>query len=401
MRVRRCTTLWFESREIAGFDLARLLAGGTGVATHLQWFAHAAHLDAPVPIEADDLPLLGSLAPGEWTAGAPLRERHGAARLLRLLRAGVVIGDSRAWATQRALDERYRALHWHGLASTWHAASRWQGVDAPARVEEGGIRSSTDLRALHGVPPPALPDRGPVAGRIALRRARRDALDGLLDARTTCRNFDARRLLPLPALAQVLERSLGARGKVRAAEDFEVLKRTSPSGGALHPTEAYVLARRVQGLPRGLYHYRTGDHALQPMPLHSPPADTVPGDDALERLAWLAVGGQAWFAAAHALVVLAPRFGRNFWKYRNHPKAYRVAILDVGHLSQSLQIAATARGLGSFVTAAINEVDIERALGLAGFEESPTAVCGVGIRARTMETSELDPNGKVWQGKRA
>lgn len=396
MRVRRCTTLWFESREVAGFDLARLFAGGTGVATRLQWFAHAAHLDAPVPIEDDDLPLLGSLAPAEWAAAAPLRERHGAARLRRLLLAGVLIGDTRAWAAQRALDERYRGLHWHGLASTWHAASRWEGVDAPARVEEGGIRSSTDLRALHGAPPPALIDRGPAAGRIVLRRARRDGLDALLDARTTCRNFDARRSLPLAALAQVLERSLAARGKVRAAKDFEVLKRTSPSGGALHPTEAYVLAMRVQGLPRGLYHYRAGDHALQPMPLRSPPADAVPGEDALDRLAWLAVGGQGWFAGAHALVVLAPRFGRNFWKYRNHPKAYRVAILDVGHLSQSLQIAATARGLGSFVTAAINEVDIERALGLAGFEESPMAVCGVGIRADEMAMSELDPNGKVW-----
>jgi SagB-type dehydrogenase family enzyme len=118
--------------------------------------------------------------------------------------------------------------------------------------------------------------------------------------------------------------------------------------------------------------------------------------DALARLARLAVGGQPWFAQAHALVVLAPRFGRNFWKYRNHPKAYRVAILDVGHLSQTLQVAATALGLGTFVTAAINEVDIERALGLAGFEESPMAVCGIGIRADTMATSELDPNGKVW-----
>ena len=98
--------------------------------------------------------------------------------------------------------------------------------------------------------------------------------------------------------------------------------------------------------------------------------------------------------------MLAPRFGRNFWKYRNHPKAYRVAILDVGHLSQSLQVAATPLGLGTFVTAAINEVDIERALGLDGFDESPLAVCGIGIRADAMTTSELDPNGKVWPRKR-
>ncbi|MGN6113662.1 MAG: putative peptide maturation dehydrogenase [Luteimonas sp.] len=409
MRVRRCTTLWFESREVADFDLAALLAGGTGVAARLQWFAHAGHLDAPVAIDEEELRLLGSLASAQWTPAVPLRARHGASRLRRLLQAGVLIGDSRAWAMQRAREERYRALHWHGLASAWHAASRWEGVDAPAGVEEAGIRTSTDLRALHGAPPPAATDRGPPRERIALRRARRDALDELLDARATCRNFDPARPLPLASLAQVLERAVGARGKVRAAQDFDVLKRTSPSGGGLHPTEAYVLAQHVKGLPRGLYHYRPGDHALQPLPLPPPLGMGTgagaaerkgeaagQGEDALARLARLAVGGQAWFAQAHALVVLAPRFGRNFWKYRNHPKAYRVAILDVGHLSQTLQVAATALGLGSFVTAAINEVDIERALGLAGFEESPMAVCGVGIRGDAMATSELDPNGKVW-----
>jgi putative peptide maturation dehydrogenase len=405
MRVRRCTTLWCEPREVADFDLGGLLAGGTGVVARMQWFARGGHLDAPVPVDAGDLALLGGIGPTEWTDAASLRARHGAARLRRLLAAGLLVGDTRTWLAQRTRDERYRALHWHGLASAWHAASRWEGVDAPAGVEEAGVRTSTDLRTLHGAPPPVATDRGPPGERIALRRARRDHLDELLDARATCRNFDPSKPLPLAALAQVLERSLGARGKVRAAQDFDVFKRTSPSGGGLHPTETYVLAQHVRGLPRGLYHYRPGDHALQPLPLPASQSAVGAGaaatgahggGDALARLARLAVGGQAWFAQAHALVVLAPRFGRNFWKYRNHPKAYRVAILDVGHLSQTLQVAATALGLGSFVTAAINEVDIERALGLAGFEESPMAVCGVGIRGDAMATSELDPNGKVW-----
>ena len=78
MRVRRCTTLWFESREVADFDLAALLAGGTGVAARLQWFAHAGHLDAPVAIDEEELRLLGSLASAQWTPAVPLRARHGA-----------------------------------------------------------------------------------------------------------------------------------------------------------------------------------------------------------------------------------------------------------------------------------------------------------------------------------
>ena len=390
MRLRRCKTLWLEPREVAGFELERLFAGGTGVQLRMQWFARAPHLEDAVPLDEDDVLLLGRLGSDAWQDAAPLAGEHGDERLARLLEAGLLIGDAPAFAASRAAEERYRAMHWNGLASTWHAASRWQGVDAAASVREAGVDTSAGLRARHGVPPPALATRGGSAeARVPLPRADRDGFDALLDARTTCRNFDPSRALRLADLAQVLERSVGVRGRVQAADDFEVLKKTSPSGGALHPTEAYLLVRAVEGLAPGLYHYRAGDHALQPLPCEA---------DALDRLAWLAVGGQPWFANAHALVVLAPRFERNFWKYRDHPKAYRVTILDVGHLSQTLQLAATTLGLGCFVTAAINEVDIERAFGMDGISEAPLAVCGVGVRADTMANSELDPNRAVWRG---
>src|SRR6185312_8580467 len=118
---------------------------------------------------------------------------------------------------------RYRAMHWNGLASTWHAASRWQGVDAAASVREAGVDTSAGLRARHGVPPPALATRGGSAeARVPLPRADHDGFDALLDARTTCRNFDTSRPLRLADLAQVLERSVGVRGRVQAADDFEV-----------------------------------------------------------------------------------------------------------------------------------------------------------------------------------
>ena len=41
------------------------------------------------------------------------------------------------------------------------------------------------------------------------------------------------------------------------------LKRTSPSGGGLHPVEAYPLIRNVEGIKPGLYHYDARDHALE------------------------------------------------------------------------------------------------------------------------------------------
>jgi len=403
MRVRRCAVLWLEPREVAHFELEGLLAGGTGIVSRMQWFAHAPHLFAPVAVDADDVLLLGGLGPQDWLPAAPLRERHGVARVRSLLKAGLLIGSTKPWAVQRAADAAFRDQHWHGLAATWHAASRWDGIDAAGEVEEAGLLTAEGLRQAYGPPPPVGHERGPVEGRIRLPRATRTPFDDVLDARATCRNFDTAAALPLSHLAQVLERAFGARGQVHGAKDFDVLKKTSPSGGALHPTECYLIARRVDGLARGLYHYRPAEHALQPRPLdeglvladagrHADAQDM----DALDFLAWIAVGGQQWFAEAHALCVLAPRFVRNYWKYRNHPKAYRVCILDVGHLSQTLLLSATELGLGSYVTAAINEADLERAFGLTHWRDGPLAVCGIGPRAGTMATYELDPNRKAW-----
>ena len=403
MRVRRCAVLWLEPREVAHFELDALLTGGTGVVSRMQWFAHAPQLPAPVEVDADDVALLGGLSPLDWVAAAPLRERHGAARVRRLLLAGLLIGSTKPWAAQREIDECFRSQRWHGLAAAWHAASRWDGIDAAGEVEEAGMRTAQGLREAYGAPPPMLHERGDAKARIALPRAGRTAFDDVLDARATCRNFDTTLPLPLTLFAQVLERAFSARGQVHGADDFDVLKKTSPSGGALHPTECYLIVRKVEKLRPGLYHYRAGDHALQPLLFDEARvlADasrhaSMQGKDALEFLAWIAVGGQQWFADAPVLCVLAPRFARNFWKYRNHPKAYRVCILDAGHLSQTLLLSATEQGLGSFVTAAINEVDIERAFGLTGIVDGPLAVCGFGMRAEAMQTYELDPNRKVW-----
>lgn len=370
----------------------------------MQWYAHAPQLEAPQPVDVQDVTLLGEMSPSDWIDDVPLYERFGAQRLLTLLQAGLLIGDSEDCAGQRQADEHFRAQHWYGLSSVWHAASRWQGLDAAGEVAEAGMDTALGLRTRYGAPPPMLHDRGEAAERIPLPRSTHTPLDELLDARNSCRNFDTSNTLPQAQFAHTLERVFGARGQVHAAEDFDVLKKTSPSGGALHPTEAYLIVRRVEGVAPGLYHYRAGDHALQPLGLDADAVmagaekhvDNAKDKSALDYLAWIAVGGQQWFADAHVLVVMAPRFARNFWKYRNHAKAYRVAILDVGHLSQTLLLTATELGLGSFITAAINEVDIERAFGLTGYVDGPLAVCGFGVRADTMVTSEFDPNRKVW-----
>jgi len=173
------------------------------------------------------------------------------------------------------------------------------------------------------------------------------------------------------------------------APGVHLLKKGVPSAGGLHPTEAYLLVQRVDGVAPGLYHYHPVDHALEPLRL-------LDADEAI-ALSRRFVAAQAWFIDAHVLVLPTSRFARTFWKYRNHAKAYRALILDVGHLSQTMYLAATELGLAAFITAAINEVDIEQAFGLDPLDEGPLAVTGFGLRAEQRRDAEFDPLKAVWR----
>lgn len=394
MQVRRCAVLWLESKEVAEFVLDDLLSGGTGVVSEMCWFAHAPHLGEAVKLDEADATLLGRLSPTDWTDAAPLVEAHGRARIEGLLESGLLVADTDAQAELRAADEHFRDQHWFGLSAIAHMRSRWGGLDAAREVADAGVDTAEGLVKRYGTPPPSLHPRLAEKDQIALPRAPHTDLDALFDRRSTCRNFDKDIALPMATFSHLVDRVFGSRGKIKGTDVFDMLKKTSPSGGAMHATEAYFIVQRVEGLKPGLYHYNAVEHALHPLAWEGTLRE-------LEDFARLAVGGQHWFSDAPVQVVLAPRFARNFWKYQNHPKAYRVAILDIGHLSQSLLLTATELGLGAFITAAINEVDLERAFGLTSYVESPLAVCGFGARCDTMATPEFDPGRKVWPRKQS
>lgn len=410
MLIRRCAVVWLEPREVAGFRLDDLLAGGTGVVSRLAWFAHAPHLGAAIEVEPAHVPVLGALGPVDWLARAELDVRFGSDAVDALLAAGLLLADAVDAGPLRA-DAEFREQGWHPPAGVAHMAARWEGVDGLKGMAEADVDTNEGLLRQHGLPPPPFePLKAPDTQLVGLPRIERDDFDALLDTRTTCRNYDTDAWVPLATFSQLMARVFGARGIGHPVPGFDVYKRTSPSGGSLHPTDCWLVVQRVEGIAPGLYRYRIDSHSLEPVvpavaPLQPGDAGTTSLGDAAPR-AWttdelrafarIAVAGQDFFADAAVLCVLAPRFRRNFWKYRNHAKAYRVCVLDVGHLSQTLQLCATQAGLGPFVTGAINEVDLERAFGMTGYAQSPLAVCGFGARAATLVKSEFDPNRKVW-----
>jgi putative peptide maturation dehydrogenase len=387
MRVRRCKVLYLEPRERAEFDLESLLAGGNGMSHRHHWFALAPHLGEEIEVDAAERDLLGTLSPEQWTDSGRLTG-DACAALTRLLKTGLVVGAGKRHAAPRERDETLRGVHWHPLAATLHAFTRWQDADAVQATKNTGTETAGELREVLGAPPVEALDCGDSGQRITLPRAPRTDFDQLLARRATCRNFDAEKPLPYALFAQLMERVFSAQSHVRVSDDTVFLKKTSPSGGGLHPIEAYLVVQNVEGVAPGLYHYHPIAHALEPLPAPDRP---------LHALAMAAVAEQHWFANAHVMVLLAPRYDRSFWKYRNHAKAHRAVILEAGHLSQTLYLSATEAGLAAYITCAINEVPLEQAFALDPISSGALAICGFGWRGEEMVTMELDPAGEIWR----
>jgi SagB-type dehydrogenase family enzyme len=190
----------------------------------------------------------------------------------------------------------------------------------------------------------------------------------VLLARRTWREF-SRKPLDLSDVSTLLWLTCGVQHWVRLPEPIgQVALKTSPSGGARHPLEAYVAALRVRGLAPGLYHYSPDAHCLELL---------RKGCTAQQFGNYLA--GQWWFGAAGAIMFMTAVFARNQWKYPDSA-AYRTVILDAGHLCQTFCLTATWLGLAPFCTMAMADSKVERALGVDGIAESVVYAAGVGTK---------------------
>ena len=384
--IRRAACVFLELDEDLAFDLDSLMAGGDGLSTTSTWMALAPHLDSKIPMELRHVECLRSVSARRWTASCDV-DPHGLSTVDELVAIGLLVSDSAEHAGHREADERYRAQHWHPIGGLLHAFTRWEGIDSVANMHASATHTATSMRQVLGAPPTEAA-RSSGTNALTLPWALPSGFDDLLARRATCRNFDPSRKLPLALFAQLLQRVFAAQGEVRVTDDTVFLKKNVPSGGGLHPMEAYLIVQHVQGVLPGLYHYQAQDHALHPLPAPEKPLR----DFMLDMVAQ-----QTWFADAHVMVLLSPRFDRTFWKYRKHAKGYRVVAMEAGHLSQTLYLAATDAGLGAFITAAINEVDLERAFGLDPLAQGALAMCGFGWRSAAREHPELDPGGHVWK----
>jgi SagB-type dehydrogenase family enzyme len=205
----------------------------------------------------------------------------------------------------------------------------------------------------------------------------------VLNSRRSCRQFETNYALNLVRLSALLKAAFGFQQYFNnSALDQRVIK-TSPSGGARHPLEAYLILRSVSGIKPGIYHYGCARHDLVRI-------GRRPSRKHIIEL----FGGQTWMADASALVVFTAVVGRSMWKYE-HSRAYRVLTLDAGHLGQTFQLTGTALGLAVFNTAAFDDAALEKLLQVDGVRQIVVYAGALGLPATSLAAtrSGLSPPG--------
>lgn len=123
---------------------------------------------------------------------------------------------------------------------------------------------------------------------------------------------------------------------------------------------------KVKGLAPGIYHYRSHSHEL-----------SLICDDFDDAQLGSFLCGQNCANDLSYGVFITSRFDKMWWKYP-HSRAYRVALLDIGCLTQTFQLVCESQGIQSWPTGYFVDHEINKLLQLDTDKESVMFFLGAG-----------------------
>lgn len=142
--------------------------------------------------------------------------------------------------------------------------------------------------------------------------------------------------------------------------------RTTPSGGARHPFETYLVVQRVEGLAPGLYRYLPLAHKLCFLQEYGALAGRVEGLWARQGFIEQAAVIFIWTAVPY----------RTEWRYG--VLSAKLIAQDSGHVCQNLYLACEAIGAGTCAIGAYYQEEADAVVGADGKDEFTVYVAPVG-----------------------
>ncbi|MGY4394655.1 thiopeptide-type bacteriocin biosynthesis protein [Streptomyces sp. TE12347] len=215
---------------------------------------------------------------------------------------------------------------------------------APAPAPAPDPAGPAEIR-LPADPLPAVP----LAEVLAARSSLRGALTGPLDTGT---------------LGALLWHSLAESGRseqhLADGTTRTLAHRPYPSAGALHTARVRLLVLDVAGLPAGTYDCVPERRTLRRIGPAAPPADITALSTYLSRPST----DPDWIGIAQAPVLLALYVDLGLLRRRYGLRALRLALLETGHLAQTLLLTASALGLGGTTLGGFHDDLAHELLGL-------------------------------------
>jgi SagB-type dehydrogenase family enzyme len=194
------------------------------------------------------------------------------------------------------------------------------------------------------------------------------SFDEALLMRRSRREF-AKTPLPFSVAAKLLHHAYGVTGTLDAGPAHRQSLRAAPSGGALYPIEVYLLARNVEALPSGIYHFNPAANHLEQLCAKDPFADLI-------RITYAEELRDAAFVLALTGVSI-----KNRVKYGE--RGYRFMLMEAGHISQNFLLSATAMNLNAFTLGGFVDDELDRLLQVDGFEETALYLMAAGKPAKS------------------
>jgi len=152
----------------------------------------------------------------------------------------------------------------------------------------------------------------------------------------------------------------------RTQSSGDLVHRSVPSAGGLFPMEIYLVARRVDSLPPGLYHFQVEDTSLALLR----EGDLVPA-------VWEGTYQQDSAADPALFLLISARFDRTTRKYAD--RGYRYVYMEAGSVYQNVYLEAASLGLGTVVMGAFNDEALNDFVEVDGTSEAVLCVMPVGV----------------------
>ncbi len=190
---------------------------------------------------------------------------------------------------------------------------------------------------------------------ILLEKGEKSFLKELLFKRRSNEKHLLENKLSLSKVSYILQCGYGLQQGEKEADRKE--NRTVPSGGKRYPLEIYVfIFKHVDNCEPGVYHYGVKKHELEPVILKEFSSNEIS-----------LLAPQESLQGSFGMICITGVFSRIVNKYGS--RGYRYLLIEAGHVAQNMLLAATEKNVSIVPVGGVNEIEVEKALGLNDLNE--------------------------------